>query len=269
VSDKRLRNRSSQAAFLCYHSVADAGPEFLTVTPELFAQHLDQIAARGLATGGLAELERIAAGRRLATPTVFITFDDGFRDNYETVLPLLRERGMRAFVFVLPPLVDAGAPLAWPEVAEDARRLPEQMRSVDWSMLEEMKEGGFEVGAHTLSHPHLPELGDEALREELHDSRRRVRERLGSCDTFAYPFGEWSPRVAAAAAECGFRFAFSLPTARGQWRAGELTIPRINVDHRDSGRRFAAKISAPGRATLLSPPFKAARRGLKALRGKR
>jgi peptidoglycan/xylan/chitin deacetylase (PgdA/CDA1 family) len=267
VSDKRLRNRSSQAAFLCYHSVAAAGPEFLTVTPELFAQHLDHIAGRGLATGGLADLERISSGRRLP-PTVFITFDDGFRDNYETVLPMLRERGMRAFVFVLPPLVDGGEPLAWPEVAEDARRLPEQMRSVDWPMLEEMKEGGFEVGAHTLTHPHLPELADEALREELLDSRRRVVERLGGCDTFAYPFGEWSPRVTTAAAECGFRFAFTLPTVRGQWRADELTIPRVNVDHRDSGRRFAAKISAPGRATMLSPPFKAARRSLKALRGK-
>ncbi len=267
MSDQRLRNRSSQATFLCYHSVATAGPEFLTVTPELFAQHLDYIADRGLVTGGLAELEQIAAGRRLP-PTVFITFDDGFRDNYETVLPLLRERGMRAFVFVLPPLVDDGAPLIWPEVAADARRLPEQMRSVDWPMLEEMKEGGFEVGAHTLTHPHLPELGDEALREELLDSRRRVVERLGGCDTFAYPFGEWSPPVAAAAAECGYRFAFSLPTVRSQWRADELTIPRINVDHRDSGRRFAAKISAPARNAMLSPPFKAARRSLKALRAR-
>lgn len=267
MPDKRLRNRSRQATFLCYHSVATAGPEFLTVTPELFAEHLDHIAGRGLATGGLAELERIAAGQR-QPPTVFITFDDGFRDNYETVLPLLRERGMQAFVFVLPPLVDGGAPLAWSEVDEDARRYPEEMCSVDWRMLEEMKEGGFEVGAHTLSHPHLRELRDEALREELLDSRRRVVERLGSCDTFAYPFGEWKPHVAAAVADCGYRFAFTLPTVRSQWRADELTIPRINIDHRDSGRRFAAKISVPARNTMLSPPFKAARRRLKALRGK-
>ncbi len=267
MPDKRLRNRGRQATFLCYHSVAAAGPEFLTVTPELFAQHLDHISDHGLATGGLAELERIAAGRP-QPPTVFITFDDGFHDNYATVLPMLREREMKAFVFVLPPLVDHGAPLAWPEVDEDARRLPEVMRSVDWPMLEEMKEGGFEVGAHTLSHPHLRELRDEALREELLDSRRRVIERLGSCDTFAYPFGEWKPHVAAAVADCGYRFAFTLPTVRSQWRADEMTIPRINIDRRDSGRRFAAKISAPARNVMLSPPFKAARRRLKALRGK-
>ena len=267
MPDKRLRNRNRRATFLCYHSVATAGPEFLTVTPELFAQHLDHIARHGLATGGLAELEAIAAGKRQPS-TVFITFDDGFHDNHATVLPLLRERGMKAFIFVLPPLVDSGAALAWPEVDEDARRLPEQMRSVDWQMLEEMKEGGFEVGAHTLSHPHLRELRDEALREELLDSRRRVIERLGSCETFAYPFGEWNQRVADAVAACGFRFAFTLPTVRSQWRADELTIPRINIDHRDSGRRFDAKVSAPARNVMLSPPFKAGRRRLKALRGK-
>lgn len=264
MADRRLRNRSRAATFLCYHSVAPAGPKYLTVSPQLFEEHLRAFSERGLKTGDLAALEALVAGERLS-PTVFLTFDDGFIDNYETVLPLLRERGMRAFVFVLPPLVDSGAPLGWPEVAEDAQRFP-SMRSVTWEMLAEMKEGGFEVGAHTLTHPHLPELGEQALRDELADSRRRVIDRLGSCDTLAYPFGEWSPQVAAAAAECGYRFAFSLPTERGQRAADEMTIPRVNVDYRDSGRRLAAKLSPAGRAFYLAETTKLARRGVKRLR---
>src|SRR3954447_11970455 len=214
MADRRLRNRSRAATFLCYHSVAGEGPRYLTVSPQLFASHLDLFEERGLQTGDLETLEALTAGEPVS-PSVFLTFDDGFRDNYETVLPLLRERGMRAFVFVLPPLVDAGAPLLWPEVAADAERHPQTMRSVTWEMLGEMAEGGFEVGAHTLTHPHLTELDDEALRDELSDSRARVRARLGSCETFAYPFGHWSPRVAAAVADCGFRFAFPPPTHPG------------------------------------------------------
>jgi peptidoglycan/xylan/chitin deacetylase (PgdA/CDA1 family) len=133
-------------------------------------------------------------------------------------------------------------------------------------MVGEMAEGGFEVGAHTLTHPHLPDLGEEALRDELADSRARVKARLGSCDTFAYPFGHWNPRVAAAAAECGFRFAFTLPTDHGQRGADALSVPRVNVDYRDDGRRFAAKLSPRGRALYLSSTTKAARRVVRSLK---
>ena len=265
VPDQRLRNRSREATFLCYHSVAPAGPKYLTVSPELFERQLDTIAARGLATGDLTTLESIAAGARIP-PTVFLTFDDGFLNNWETVLPLLRERELRAFVFVLPPLVDGAAPLLWPEVAADAERFPETMRSVGWEMLGEMGEQVFEIGAHTLTHPHLPDLAASELRDQLLDSRNRVREQLGSCDTFAYPFGHWSPEVASAVAECGYRFAFTLPTEHGQRGATELTIPRVNVDYRDDGRRFAAKLSPRGRALYLSELTKTPRRALRRLR---
>ncbi len=192
--------------------------------------------------------------------TVFLTFDDGFRDNRETVLPLLREYGFPAFVFVLPPLLDRGAPFEWPEVRDDLARFPATMRSVDWAMLGEMKEGGFEVGSHTLAHPHLPQLAGEQLREELWDSRAAIKERLGGCDTLAYPFGEWSAEVAAAAADCGYRYAFTLPTVSGQYRATPLSIPRVNVDYRDDERRFAAKLSPWGRRALLSAAVGALRR---------
>jgi peptidoglycan/xylan/chitin deacetylase (PgdA/CDA1 family) len=266
VPDRRLRNRGGEATFLCYHSVAPAGPKYLTVSPELFAGHLQTFRERGFRTGDVGDLEAIATGG-VVPPTVFLTFDDGFVDNYETVLPLLRDWGMRGFVFVLPPLVDEGAPLLWPETAADVARFPSTMRSVNWRMLEEMKDAAFEVGAHTLTHPHLPNLDDERLREELWESRSRVKDRLGSCDTLAYPFGHWDPRVAAAAADCGYRFAFTLPTDFGQRSADALSIPRLNVDRRDSGARLAGKLSPRGRAFYLGSATKAARRGVRALKG--
>ncbi len=262
-----LRNRSRRATFLCYHSVAPEGPRYLTVTAELFERQLAELKRLGVGGGDLGALARAASGGELA-PTAFLTFDDGFRDNHETVLPLLREYGFPAFAFVLPPLVDSAGPLAWPEVAADQRRFPATMRSVDWSMLGEMKEGGFEVGSHTLTHPHLPLLEGEALREELWESRARVKERLGSCDTLAYPFGEWSPEVAAAAADCGYAFAFSLPHRSGQRAAGPHSIPRVNVDYRDEERRFARKLSPLGKRLFLSPEVAAVRRLTRRLRGR-
>ncbi|HEY7456600.1 MAG TPA: polysaccharide deacetylase family protein [Solirubrobacterales bacterium] len=259
MGDRLLRNRSARATFLCYHSIAAEGPRYLTISAELFERQLALLRRRGIRGGDLRSLAAAARGE-LDRPHAFLTFDDGFRDNFETALPLLREYGFAAFVFVLPPLVDAGGALAWPEVAADQRRHPATMRSLTWSMLEQMRAGGFEVGSHTLTHPHLPALRGEALREELAAARSRIVERLGCCETLAYPFGEWSAEVAAAAAECGYRYAFSLPTGVGQRRATPLSIPRINVDYRDDERRFAVKLSGLGRRALLSPELAAVRR---------
>lgn len=251
MPDRRLRNRSADAVFLCYHSVAPEGPPYLALARDLFERQLDEIERRGFRCGDLATLADLAEGRPISR-TAFLTFDDGFLDNHRTVMPILRERGHAAFVFVLPPLVDTAGALAWPEVAADARRHPATMRSVTWEMLAEMREAGFEIGSHGLSHAHLPRLDAEELRQELSDSRRRIAERLGSCDTVAYPFGEWSPRVAAAARDCGYRFAFTLPVKTGQRAATGFTIPRINVDYRDRGPRLAAKLSPLGRRVYLS-----------------
>jgi peptidoglycan/xylan/chitin deacetylase (PgdA/CDA1 family) len=259
VRARQLRNRSAGAVFLCYHSVASQGPRYLTVSAELFERQLALLRRRGYRAGDLGTLADHAAGRGRER-TVYLTFDDGFRDNHETVLPLLREYGLKGFVFALPPLLEQGGAFEWPEMRDDLARYPTTMRSVTWAMLGEMGEGGFEVGSHTLSHPHLPELDDERLREELWQSRAAIRERLGSCDTLAYPFGEWSERVAAAAADCGYRFAFTLPTTSGQRGATPLSIPRVNVDYRDEERRFAIKLSRAGRGLLLSSAIGALRR---------
>lgn len=261
-----LRNRSRRASFLCYHSIAPEGPSYLTISADLFERQLVELRRRGLRSGDMSILTEIAEGQRVA-PTAFLTFDDGFRDNYEVALPLLLEHGFSAFIFVLPPLVDSGAPLAWPEVADGQQRYSSTMLSVTWPMLEEMKEAGFEVGSHTLTHPHLTELRGETLKEELWESRARIMERLGSCDTLAYPFGEWNLEVSTAAVECGYRFAFSLPRRGGRQRTTPHSIPRINVDHRDKERRFGHKLSPIGKAAVLSPEVMAIRRLYRSGRG--
>jgi peptidoglycan/xylan/chitin deacetylase (PgdA/CDA1 family) len=258
-----LTNRSSAALFLGYHSVNSTGPPFLTISPELFEWQLALLRRCGYRSGGLGELRLLAAGKRLPDPQVFLTFDDGFRDNAREAVPLLLEHGFKGWFFVIPPLLDDGGPLAWPEVEDDCREFPEVMRSLTWRMVEEMADAGMDFGSHTLTHPHLTQLTDEPLTQELLDSRQRIIDRLGSCDALAYPFGHWSRRVASSAAAAGYSFAFSLPFG-AQWSASRMSIPRIIVDYRDTGRRFSLKLSTRGRSLLLSP----ARPALRAVRAK-
>jgi hypothetical protein len=60
--------------------------------------------------------------------------------------------------------------------------------------------------------------------------------------------------------DCGYSYAFSLPTRTGQRHADAHSIPRINVDYRDRERRFKAKLSAVGKRVVLSPAIAAVRR---------
>lgn len=271
AASEPLRNRSHAAAFLCYHSVHPDGPPFLTLPPERFERQLALLRRRGYRCGGMRELRGLARGERPTARQVFLTFDDGFQDNFSHAFPLLRAYGATALVFLLPPAVDAGAPLDWPEVRERRERHPGVFRSLTWSMVDAMAEGGVEFGSHTCSHHDLTRLDDEALAEELLQSRRRIAERLGSCDALAYPFGHWSPRVAAAAEAAGYRWAFTMPSGP-QSAATPLTIPRIAVDQRDDERRFALKLTSMGRRLTLSPArgwLRTARRPLRQLAARR
>lgn len=256
-----LRNRGREVVFLAYHSVAAHGPPFLSLTAETFERQLATLDRLGYRSGRLADLEGLARGARPSSKLAFLTFDDGYVDNYHVAKPLLEAYGYRAIVFVIPPLVDSGAPLEWPRVERHVRDYPEVMRSLTWEMVAEMQADGHELGSHTLSHPELPKLGDADLAHELAESRSLAAARLGGCDTIAYPFGSWSPRVARAAAAAGYVNGFTLPYG-SQLGADRLTIPRINVDHRDDERRFRLKLSSPYRGFLLSPLKPLARKAL-------
>ncbi len=254
-----LGNRSPDAVFLCYHSIAERGASYLSLPADLFERQLALLRRRRFRSGGIADLRRLLRSERLPRPTAFLTFDDGFRDNAETALPLLREYGFRPLVFVLPGHLDGGREFDWPEVAEARVAHPDEMQSLSWRQVDEMVGEGAEIGSHTLTHPHLDQLDDERLAHELAESRAQLVRRLGVCETLAYPFGECNERVVEAARSAGYSFAFSLPQGP-ESRFGPLRIPRLNVDRRDRGSRFLLKLSAAGRRFLLSDAAERTRR---------
>lgn len=256
-----LRGRSRNCVFLGYHSVTEDGPPYLSLRPQTFERQLDLLRGAGFRSGTAATLGQIVAGERLPGRHAFLTFDDGFVDTVTTALPLMSERALTGMVFVLPGHLDTGAALNWPEVAGEATRRPALMRSMDWPMLEALVEAGWDVGSHTMSHARLTDLPDEALAEELLDSRRAIEARLGRCELFAYPFGAWDDRVARAVAAAGYSFSFTLPFG-GQVTSTRMSIPRVTVDDRDVPWRFRAKLSGAGRSALFSSLRPMARRAL-------
>ena len=85
---------------------------------------------------------------------------------------------------------------------------------------------GHEVAAHGLTHPHLEQLPQPVMRQELLSDRLGLESLVGyPVRGFAYPFGSYSPAVLDMLAACGFAYArtvgathrFSLPEKPLEW----------------------------------------------------
>lgn len=105
-----------------------------------------------------------------------------------------------------------------------------------WDETRRMAAGGIEFGGHGTTHRMLAPLSDAQVKAEVETARLVLDRQLPAANsTFCYPNGSWSPSVANAVSEAGFRAAFS--TKRGHVKPGDdrFAIKRLNI-HEDMTR---------------------------------
>jgi peptidoglycan/xylan/chitin deacetylase (PgdA/CDA1 family) len=116
--------------------------------------------------------------------TLAITFDDGYRDNFEHAAPILDRLDLPATFFIVSDWIGTDNAAWW-----DLKR-GVKYPSMDWDQVRTLRARGFDIGAHTRTHVDLGSVTEEVARAEIVESRRRIeREIGGSVATFAYPYG--------------------------------------------------------------------------------
>jgi peptidoglycan/xylan/chitin deacetylase (PgdA/CDA1 family) len=227
---------------LCYHAVSERFPAALSVTPGAFERQLHLLAKAGYRGATFEEAVQGGSGR-----TVAVTFDDAYLSVLTLAKPLLDAAGFPATVYAPTAYLDTpDRPLRWEGIEQwHGGEHERELVPMSWDQLGELAEAGWEVGSHTRTHPHLTRLDDDALREELTESRATVERHFGRCPTLAYPYGDHDERVVAAAGAAGYAAAGTLPARLHAERP--LAWPRVGVYHTDDERRFRFKVARPMR----------------------
>ncbi len=190
---------------LMYHLILEdvySVYEALFVRPTEFEAHLTVLDELGY------EYLFAEEWRVTETPSVIITLDDGYEDNYTNMFPILKAHGAKATVFLVTDLIDT-----------DGYLTREQIK--------EMSDSGLvSFQCHTARHVDLSHLSAEDVRGEFTESVGIIEEITGKpVRALAYPAGSYNDTVLQIVPEF-FDFAYTTKSPNSTPEYTSYTVPR-------------------------------------------
>lgn len=108
---------------------------------------------------------------------------------------------------------------------------PPEFGPITWAQAIEMDRANIEIGSHTLTHPILPNVGNEQLDRELSGSRARLEQALEhQVKLFCYPNGSYDARTKRAVAKAGYECAATTEPRLVEKESDPLALSRIPAD---------------------------------------
>lgn len=211
---------ADQANVFVYHRFSDARHPSTNISREDFRAQLELLQREQFTLLRLGEvIAKLQQGISLPPRCAVITVDDAYRSFLTDGWPLLREFGFPATLFVSTDAIGGGDYLTWQE-------------------LERLQGEGVEIGNHSASHAYLLDRlpaenqVDWAARVtlDLMRSQQAFREHLDmSPQLFAYPYGEFTPSLAALVQGAGFVAAFGQQSGVLSADQDVYSLPRFPV----------------------------------------
>ncbi|GAB3870305.1 polysaccharide deacetylase family protein [Hymenobacter segetis] len=231
---------------LMYHKIPDAPlatKHQIYVTKENFEKHLAYFKQQKLTPITFADYLKYASGelplREFPARPIILTFDDGYTDNYTNLLPLMQQYGYRGVLYLL-----GDADIRYNQW--DADFDPDEPRSeiMDLAQKRAFVAAGWEIGAHTMSHPRLTTLPLLEAAAEIQRSKTALETGLQTeIVSFAYPYGDLSEDVKAAVREAGFALGVATDTGGMTIEADRMQVFRVNMFPNESTSSLFKKTS--------------------------
>lgn len=214
--------KGRRVPMLMYHAVSDDtwGIDELFVKPAEMERQLKYLRDNGYTTITFEDLSRLD---QIQKP-VMLTFDDGYKDNYRELFPLLQKYNAKATVFMITGKLS-------------------KKRYLTPEMIAEMADSGLvSIQSHTVSHPKLGEQTDAVQRQELENSRLQLA-RLTKRVPFVlcYPSGSYNHATRSIGAEY---YSFGIKMNGGLYNTSvdPFLIPRYYVSRTTSLSSFASMV---------------------------
>lgn len=128
-------------------------------------------------------------GIAIPDKSVVITFDDGWKNQYQYAFPILKEFGYTATFYIVSGA--AGTP-----------------SYVTWDQVRELRDAGMDIQSHTKTHANLVKVLPEKALQELIDSRTVIERQVGRpVIMLAYPYYANNESVHQLVAQAGYTAA--------------------------------------------------------------
>jgi peptidoglycan/xylan/chitin deacetylase (PgdA/CDA1 family) len=242
AASKPIIDRNAQVVVLCYHRLEGKPGGPLSIEPALFEKHMQELKDKGLAVISMQDFLAWRRGEKNIPPkSVIITIDDGYVSGIDVGVPVLKKHGFPATFFVYLEYINTGG------------------KSVTWAQLAQLRDEGYDIGAHTVSHHDLRKKNpkskiatyDEWLTDEIVRPKKTIEEQLGiKCATIAYPYGFHNAKIQEVVRAAGYEAAFTTYGQRIGIDAAPFSIGRYDVTAKDAQGHdgFVAAVSFLGPA---------------------
>jgi peptidoglycan/xylan/chitin deacetylase (PgdA/CDA1 family) len=234
----------TRVPILMYHSISDhlfgkSHPySHINTSPEIFRRQMRCLYQEGYRSIDLNELVKGFEDGTDLSKAVVITFDDGYQDFLTEAMPVLKQCGFMATVF-----------LATGRIQETSMRL-EGVDYLTWREVRELHQEGIQFGSHTVTHPDLRCLGPEQIEYELGYSKEVIEQQLGvAVNSFAYPFPfpeentDFTRLLLDELENQGFENGVTAILGRASLRHNRFFLPRLPVNSGDDQSFFRAKLA--------------------------
>ena len=210
---------------------------------------------------------------------VIITFDDGYKDNFDYAVPILNNYNIQAIFFITINFID-GKMFQWIDILnsyakrnnlsiDEFRKLSIKIKSLslndrknflkslleniyleddkamNWNDLKEIINKHI-VANHTLNHPNFSNESEEVIIKEIKEAKFIIKQKLNIHDIyFAYPDGDIGKDkkfIENILKKLDYKYAFT--TKRGVWKENDNVyfINRIPIYYWDDLATFVNKI---------------------------
>jgi len=259
---KPVVDQTAQTIIYCYHRLVDKvrypGTE---ITPAVFEAQMKELKDRGITVIGMQDLLAWKRGEKNIPPRcAVITFDDGWKSQYEVAWPIMKKFGYTFTMFIYTEGV-AGASLGGGQ-------------AITWEMLANMRDNGIDIEAHSATHQDLREghtimvaepggkrtkkklTGPEYeqwIQNEVVGCKTLLEQRLGiKVNCFAVPFGSYNEHVKEIARNAGYEAMFTVYGQPIGWTSPMDALGRYAIEankpkvFEDAVKMIATSSGGPG-----------------------